>query len=152
MDNEERTLVKTEISVIIYTVLIVGLILGTLLRSLTFFKMAMIASKNLHNKMFHALLKAPMRFFDTNPSGRVLNRFSKDMGSIDELLPRVLMDCVQVLLVMTGILVMVSISNYYMVVAIVVIGAFFIKVRAWYIATAKDVKHLEGVSKLLNFS
>ncbi|RZB39026.1 ABC tran, MMR HSR1 and/or AAA 21 domain containing protein [Asbolus verrucosus] len=107
--------------------------------------MAMTASKNLHTKMFHALLEAPMRFFDTNPSGRVLNRFSKDMGAIDELLPRVLMDAIQILLVMSGILVMVIVANYYMIIAMVVVGTFFLKVRSWYVATAKDVKHLEGI-------
>lgn len=37
-----------------------------------------------------------MRFFDTNPSGRILNRFSKDMGAIDEVLPRGMMDAIQV--------------------------------------------------------
>jgi hypothetical protein len=29
-------------------------------------------------------------------SGQILNRFSKDMGSIDEILPQTLVDCVQV--------------------------------------------------------
>lgn len=37
-----------------------------------------------------------MSFFHSNPSGRVLNRFSKDMGSVDELLPQAMLDCVQV--------------------------------------------------------
>jgi hypothetical protein len=29
-------------------------------------------------------------------SGQILNRFSKDMGSVDEFLPHTLIDCVQV--------------------------------------------------------
>ena len=37
-----------------------------------------------------------MRFFNTNCSGRILNRFSKDMGAIDEKLPYVLIDTIQV--------------------------------------------------------
>lgn len=54
------------------------------------------ASKVLHDKMFANILRAPMRFFDTNASGRILNRFSKDMGAIDELLPRGMMEAIQV--------------------------------------------------------
>lgn len=87
---------KTEVSIYIYIALIILAILFTVSRAMFFFKMAMKSSTNIHKKMFHCLLKSPMRFFDTNPSGRVLNRFSKDMGAIDEVLPRVLMDAVGV--------------------------------------------------------
>lgn len=97
--------------------------------------------------MFHALLRAPMRFFDTNPSGRVLNRFSKDMGAIDEFLPRALMDAVQIMLVLCGILALVLIANYYMIVPLVILGAVFLKIRSSYITTARNIKNLEGISK-----
>lgn len=49
---------------------------------------------------------------------------------------------------MGGILVLVSVSNYYMIIAIILVGAFFLKVRTWFIMTAKDIKHLEGISKI----
>lgn len=55
------------------------------------------SSIRLHNKMFSDILHATMRFFDTNPSGRILNRFSKDMGVIDEILPRMYLDSIQVI-------------------------------------------------------
>lgn len=49
-------------------------------RSLGFFEMTVRASQKLHNAMFNGLILASMRFFDTNPSGRILNRCSKDIG------------------------------------------------------------------------
>ncbi|ERL84840.1 hypothetical protein D910_02264 [Dendroctonus ponderosae] len=145
-------LFKTEVSIYIYIAVIICAILFTVSRAMFFFKMAMKSSTNIHKKMFHCLLEAPMRFFDTNPSGRVLNRFSKDMGAIDEVLPRVLMDAVTIVLVMTGILINVAISNYYMIAAMLVLGYAFLKLRGWYIASAKDIKHLEGIAKSPVFS
>ena len=45
------------------------------------------ASEKLHNKMVLSVIKAPLLYFDKTPVGRILNRFSKDIGSIDDILP-----------------------------------------------------------------
>ncbi|CAG9814462.1 unnamed protein product [Phaedon cochleariae] len=146
------TLIKTNASMIIYGVLIILAVILTLSRSILYYKMCMLASKNLHSKMFNALLKAPMRFFDTNPSGRVLNRFSKDMGAIDELLPRVLLDAIQIGLVAFGILINIAVANNYLVIPMVIVGVLFWKIRTWYALTARAVKRLEGTTKSPVFS
>jgi ABC-type multidrug transport system fused ATPase/permease subunit len=44
------------------------------------------ASKKLYNQMFIRVIKSPLRFFDTTPIGRILNRFSKDFEIIDSTL------------------------------------------------------------------
>ena len=44
----------------------------------------------LHNKMLENVLKAPMSFFDTNPKGRVVNRFAKDVDFVDRAIPMTL--------------------------------------------------------------
>ena len=53
-------------------------------------------SSRLHNNMFAKILRAPMRFFETSPVGRVLNRFSKDLGTVDEMLPGIILDVMAV--------------------------------------------------------
>ena len=83
-------------SLIIYGCLIIACMLITILRSIMFVKSCMASSINLHNTMFSSILRGAMRFFDTNPSGRILNRFSKDIGAIDELLPRNMLESIQV--------------------------------------------------------
>lgn len=45
------------------------------------------ASRRLHNEMLHRLVRAPLVFFETTPVGRVLNRFSKDLDTLDMQLP-----------------------------------------------------------------
>lgn len=41
------------------------------------------AAKKMHDAMLGSILRAPMVFFQTNPLGRIINRFAKDMGDID---------------------------------------------------------------------
>ncbi|KAH1024384.1 hypothetical protein HUJ05_003874 [Dendroctonus ponderosae] len=141
------SLLKTDVAMIVYGCSILLVIALTVGRSFLFFNATMKASRNIHSNMFHCLLKAPMRFFDINPSGRVLNRFSKDIGAIDEILPRVLLEAIQIFLVMGNSLLVVTISNYYMLIAIVLLGGIFLKVRTWYIASSRAIKHLEGIAK-----
>lgn len=80
-----------------YGILIIAVVIVTLSRGFMFFAICMRSSKALHDKSFLRLLHSPMRFFDTNPSGRILNRFSKDMGAVDEMLPRAIIEAAQVL-------------------------------------------------------
>ncbi|XP_056634445.1 ATP-binding cassette subfamily C member 4-like isoform X1 [Diorhabda sublineata] len=145
-------LIKTTSAIYLYTALIISSIIFIMSRTFLFFKACMMSSMNLHSEMFNSLLKAPMRFFDTNPSGRILNRFSKDMGAIDEVLPRALHDAVALLLLVAGILVNIAVSSPVMVIAIVILGIVFIKFNSWYILTAKVLKHVEGIAKSPVFS
>lgn len=87
----------TEDTVLItYSVLIVLVIILTIGRSLAFFRFCNKASVRLHNNMFYKIVYATMRFFNFNTSGRILNRFSKDMNQVDEVLPLTLLDTIQV--------------------------------------------------------
>lgn len=51
---------------------------------------------NLHDMLFRGVTRATMWFFNQNSTGRILNRFSKDIGTIDSNLPVVIVDCLQV--------------------------------------------------------
>jgi ABC transporter transmembrane region len=45
------------------------------------------AAVNLHNSLLDRILRLPASFFDTNPSGRIMNRFSRDTEIMDSVLP-----------------------------------------------------------------
>lgn len=47
----------------------------------------LLAAKKLHNSMLHRVLRCPMKFFDKTPTGRIISRFSKDIDTIDVMLP-----------------------------------------------------------------
>ncbi len=52
-------------------------------RSLALTRFGIRASEKLHQGLLASVLKAPMSFFDTTPTGRILSRFSKDLYSVD---------------------------------------------------------------------
>ncbi|CAB3237262.1 unnamed protein product [Arctia plantaginis] len=131
---------------------ILGCILLTTGRSMLFLWVCMRSSIKLHNQMFSNILAATMRFFDTNPSGRILNRFSKDMGVVDEILPRMYLDSIQIFMVMLGILVMVAIVNPYMLLTTAVCGVLMYIWTVIFLSTAQAIKRVEGVARSPVFS
>ena len=54
------------------------------------------SSTNLHAQVFERLMRAPVRFFDVTPRGRIVNRFSSDMNCVDNELPDNLFDSITV--------------------------------------------------------
>jgi ABC-type multidrug transport system fused ATPase/permease subunit len=77
----------------IYIAVICTFIVVILKAEFSFFYSLLRASKNLHNMMFNGLVNTYQQFFNQNPSGRILNRFSKDIGNIDTILPNCLFEC-----------------------------------------------------------
>lgn len=88
-----------------------------------------------------------MRFFDTNPSGRILNRFSKDMGAVDEFLPKAFLDSAQVILNMGGAIIVTAIVNPIFLIPLIVMSIIFVFIRKIYLKTSKNIKRLEGICK-----
>lgn len=105
------------------------------------------ASRRLHDAMFNGVTRATMYFFNTNPSGRILNRFSKDMGQIDEYLPSVAVDVFQIFLSLLGIVIVVAIVNPYNLIPTFVIGVIFYFMREYYLLTSRNIKRVEAISE-----
>ncbi|XP_014296340.1 probable multidrug resistance-associated protein lethal(2)03659 [Microplitis demolitor] len=131
----------------IFTALTVFTIIITFTRSFGFFNLCVRASERLHDKMFRSISRAPMRFFNTNSSGRVLNRFSRDMGVIDESLPMAMIDCIQAAMSLIATIVIVASVNVWLLIPTIIIFGVFYGLRAVYIPTSRSVKRLESITR-----
>ncbi|RHZ29225.1 hypothetical protein DYB37_012590, partial [Aphanomyces astaci] len=85
--TSEEFQASAEYNISIYALLAVGSSVMVVFRSLTVSWAGLRASKKLFDDLCKALLGAPMRFFDANPLGRILNRFSGDMNQVDGRIP-----------------------------------------------------------------
>ncbi|KAM6356957.1 LOW QUALITY PROTEIN: ATP-binding cassette sub-family C member 5 [Alca torda] len=63
----------------IYALSMAVMLILKAVRGVVFVKGTLRASSRLHDELFRRILRSPMKFFDTTPTGRILNRFSKDM-------------------------------------------------------------------------
>lgn len=82
-----------ETFVITYSILLAVALILFLTRTYGFFAMCLRVSLKLHNKLFSSITRATMQFFNINSSGRILNRFSRDIFSIDCNLPNSMLIC-----------------------------------------------------------
>ncbi|XP_078230310.1 ATP-binding cassette sub-family C member 3 isoform X3 [Callithrix jacchus] len=105
------------------------------------------AGRVLHQALLHNKIRSPQSFFDTTPSGRILNRFSKDIYIIDEVLaPAILMllnsffNAISTLVVIVG-------STPLFTVVILPLAVLYTLVQRFYAATSRQLKRLESVSR-----
>lgn len=137
---------------IIYTILIGSLFALTLVRTTCFFVACMRASINLHNRLFRSVLGAPIKFFDYNPIGILLNRVSRDMGIVDDLLPPTAFDTIEIFINVLGILLTVAVIYPLNVVPAAILCATVAVIRLLYIRTVRSIKSIEGVTRSPVFS
>ncbi|KAK5646881.1 hypothetical protein RI129_005345 [Pyrocoelia pectoralis] len=138
---------STEAYLYSYGGIIVLIATLTISRNLVFHTICMRSSVTLHYNMFNSIIRGTMRFFNTNPSGRILNRFSKDIGAVDDMLPITTLDSFQYSFMLLGIVVVVASVNPWLLIPTAVIFILFYFLRNFYLGTSRNVKRLEGIAR-----
>ncbi|XP_056655560.1 cystic fibrosis transmembrane conductance regulator [Monodelphis domestica] len=118
-----------------------------MLRGLPLVHTLISVSKILHHKMLCSVLKAPMSTFNTLKAGGILNRFSKDIAILDDLLPLTIFDFIQLILIVFGALIVVSAIRPYIFLATMPVIAAFIMLRAYFLQTSQQLKQLESEAR-----
>ncbi|XP_028401399.1 multidrug resistance-associated protein 4-like [Dendronephthya gigantea] len=131
----------------VYVGLVAGCIILSLTRALLFFYILINASQHLHNRMFAAILRAPIYFFDSNPVGRILNRFSKDIGFMDDLLPATFYEATQLVVLAVAIILLSVTSQPYLLIGAIPVVIIFVWLRQYYVKTAREIKRIESLNR-----
>ena len=137
---------KNFITLSVYGSIAIASLLFTIVSSFCFYVTALRASGNLHDQMTNAVLKAPVLFFDTNPVGRILNRFSKDVGCMDDLLPGKFLFAVQLCLHFLGATILSAVSNVWLFITCTPLTVLFIYLTKYYLKSARELRRLEAIT------
>ncbi|XP_005407735.1 PREDICTED: canalicular multispecific organic anion transporter 1 [Chinchilla lanigera] len=105
------------------------------------------ASKTLHQQLLSNILHAPMRFFDTTPTGRIVNRFAGDISTVDETLPQTLRSWLLCFLGIISTLVMICMATPVFIVIIIPLGIIYVAIQIFYVATSRQLRRLDSVTR-----
>ena len=78
-----------------------------------------------HASMLYNIMRSPMSFFDTTPSGRIVNRFSSDVAVVDNNLPQTFRMMMAQILNVFGTLFVISYSTPIFLVVILPLGLLY---------------------------
>uniref|UniRef100_A0A7N6BS14 ATP-binding cassette, sub-family C (CFTR/MRP), member 3 n=1 Tax=Anabas testudineus TaxID=64144 RepID=A0A7N6BS14_ANATE len=107
----------------------------------------MSAARKLHHNLLTNKLHTPQSFFDTTPIGRIINRFSKDIYVIDEALPATVLMFLGTFFVSLSTMIVIISSTPIFAVVIAPLAFIYIFVQRFYVATSRQLKRLESVSR-----
>ncbi|KAH9387597.1 Canalicular multispecific organic anion transporter 1 [Tyrophagus putrescentiae] len=110
------------------------------------------SSVTMHRRLLARIMHSPMRFFDTTPSGRVANVFSKDIDALDVAIPLNLNAFAIYLLqvLATIVLICVNVPLFLVVIGPIVLLYYFI--QKFYVPTSRQLKRLESITRSPIFS
>uniref|UniRef100_A0A668AHU6 ATP-binding cassette, sub-family C (CFTR/MRP), member 10 n=1 Tax=Myripristis murdjan TaxID=586833 RepID=A0A668AHU6_9TELE len=114
----------------------------TAARAFLFAYGAVCAATVIHNQLLDSVLKATTSFFDTTPLGRVLNRFSSDLYSVDDSLPFVLNILLANVFGLLGMLVVMTCGLPWVLVPLLPLGLLYHRTQLFYRHTSRELKRL----------
>ncbi|XP_042476193.1 ABC transporter C family member 14-like [Macadamia integrifolia] len=98
-------------------------------------------------QILHSLLHAPISFFDTTPSGRILSRASTDQTNVDLFLPFFLSMTIAMYITVFSIIFITCQFAWPTIFLIIPLGWLNIWYRGYFLATSRELTRLDSITK-----
>ncbi|GAU87185.1 hypothetical protein RvY_00074-3 [Ramazzottius varieornatus] len=105
------------------------------------------AGRSLHNSMLQRLIRSPMSYFDTTPLGRILNRFSKDIDTIDLTVPSYMRYFLNAFFLSMAFAFLIMIEIPLTIVFVVPLMAALYLVKLFYQKTAMQLTRIDAMKR-----
>ena len=118
----------------------------TLLFGLVECHAASVASKNLFQRLLFAVSHSTLRWFDETPSGRILNRFTRDIRTIDTTLSTSLQTIIMFLITFVSSLITLAFAFPPFLIPSICLSILYYKLADMYVRTARNLRQMESKS------
>ncbi|XP_054832209.1 ATP-binding cassette sub-family C member 3 [Eublepharis macularius] len=105
------------------------------------------AARLLHAGLLENKLHTPQSFYDTTPIGRIINRFSKDIYVIDEVIPPTILMFFGTFFNSLSTMIVIIASTPLFAAVIIPLAILYYFAQRFYVATSRQLKRLESVSR-----
>ncbi|CAM1312340.1 ABCC4 (predicted) [Pycnogonum litorale] len=112
--------------IVIYTAIILTTVSLGIFISICNFMICTRASNRLHDNMFKNMLRVPLLFFNRNPIGRIMGRFTKDIGSVDDNMPEKFSDFATHLSFSSAVVIMICTQSCYLFFAVLLLVILYL--------------------------
>ncbi|KAI3456831.1 hypothetical protein Pfo_013494 [Paulownia fortunei] len=133
--------------ILVYVALSVGSAFCIFGRALLIATIGFKTANILFNKMHLCIFRAPMSFFDSTPSGRILNRASTDQSTVDLNMASIIGLFAFVIIQLLGTIAVMSQVAWQVFIIFIPVIAICIWLQRYYIAAARELARLCGVCK-----
>ncbi|EFA79345.1 hypothetical protein PPL_07763 [Heterostelium album PN500] len=124
-----------------------GSIVFITLRCLTFYTYCVKVGRVLHEQLFHSILSAPMWFFDTTPLGRIINRFTRDIDSVDNLISTAMGNYIYYMLAVVGTLAIISSVIPKLLIILAPVIVIYYLLQNFYRHSSRELQRLVSISR-----
>ncbi|XP_031634883.1 multidrug resistance-associated protein 7 [Contarinia nasturtii] len=115
-----------------------------LIRAFTFAYAGIKAAKFIHNRLLNSVIFTEFSFFDITPVGRILNRFSSDINTIDDSLPFILNIFLAQIAGLIGALIVSLYGMPWLILVIVPMTPIYFDIQSRYRKSSRDIKRLSS--------
>ncbi|XLT26519.1 hypothetical protein HN873_057811 [Arachis hypogaea] len=133
--------------ILVYVALAIGSSFCILARAMLLVTAGYKTATLLFNKMHFCIFRAPMSFFDSTPSGRILNRASTDQSAVDTDIPNQICSVAFTLIQLLGIIAVMSQVAWQVFFVFIPVIAASIWYQQYYLPAVRELSRLVGVCK-----
>ena len=147
-NNNSSTIYKSNFyRLAVYSGLSLAKSLIVFMGNLIFVLMFIKATKRLHNKLLLRVMRSDLKFFESTPNGRIINRFTKDIEATEESIPNAVKSLIDYILNLSSIVFIISSSTPLVFLALIPVIVVYVLVQRYFIPSNRQLKRMQSASR-----